>query len=278
MRVACLILILSLWPIGAARAEEPNPLIGQGASFYEELRYEEALQTLSAALVRAGNSDADEAAIYRLLAFTYLSLDRPEEAEGAYVRLLVRNPEFEPDRGLAPRFREFFAGVKARWIAAGRPGFQERSPAPVAITHRSPAEASPGQEQRLEAGVDDPDGRVARLDLAYRQGTNAVFERAEAQRAEGGFVAMIPAEAVSPPLVEYYFEALDAAGLPVAALGDISAPLRIAVPEPSGSIVEQWWFWTIIGVAVAGAGATTAILLTQPNPTTPTGTFNITIR
>ncbi|MBW2732903.1 MAG: hypothetical protein JRH20_10970 [Deltaproteobacteria bacterium] len=37
--------------------------------------------------------------------------------------------------------------------------------------------------------------------------------------------------------------------------------------EAAVSVTRKWWFWTIIGVVAAGAGATTAILLTRPeNP------------
>ena len=65
----------------SALAQRNNPLILQGQELYDELRYEEALQVLSAALVRAGNTEAERGTTYRLLAFTYLALGRPEEAE-----------------------------------------------------------------------------------------------------------------------------------------------------------------------------------------------------
>lgn len=32
-------------------------------------------------------------------------------------------------------------------------------------------------------------------------------------------------------------------------------------PEDDGSIVEAWWFWTLIGAAVVGAGVATAVVL-----------------
>ncbi|MCZ7682713.1 MAG: hypothetical protein M5U28_29525 [Sandaracinaceae bacterium] len=65
-----------------------NPLIARGQQEYDELRFEEALQTLSAALVRSGNSRQQQALVYRLLAFTYLALGREEEASGAYRSML----------------------------------------------------------------------------------------------------------------------------------------------------------------------------------------------
>ncbi len=259
--VVCLVLTLTVARPASAQAH--NPLIQQGQSQYDDLRFEEALQTLSAALVRAGNSDEDRATIYRLLAFTYLALDREEEAAGAYRSLLALDPEFQPGSDVSPRFREFFAGVRQSWEADGRPGLPV--PTGVTIRHRSPAQAQRGEPIELTADVDDPAHRVATLVLAYRQGSEDVFRRVDAVRRGDTLVATIPAEAVAPPLVEYYFEGLDATGLPVAARGDVAAPLRVAVPEPSRSVFSTWWFWTGVGVVVAAAA--TVIVLAA------TGTF-----
>lgn len=261
----------------ASTAEAQNPLIARGQEEYAELRFEEALQTLSAALVRAGNSRAQQATIYRLLAFTYLALGREEEAAGAYRYMLPIDPEFVPGEDVAPRTREFFGEVREQWEAEGRPG--SGPPPPVAIQHRSPAEAVRGEAVELTAEVEDPAERVAQLVLAYRQGTEAVFERLGATPRGGSYTATIPGDAVAPPLVEYYFEALDQQGLPLAARGDVAAPLRIAVPAPGGgNVLEEWWFWTIIGVVVAGGIVASIVIADQlSSEQMPTGTLLITI-
>ncbi|MFK7989279.1 MAG: hypothetical protein AB8I08_24885 [Sandaracinaceae bacterium] len=274
---AALMAMLAL-AVFAPPASAQNPLIARGQQEYAELRYEEALQTLSAALVRTGNSQAESATIYRLLAFTYLALQRQEEASGAYRQLLTIEPEFQPGSDVAPRFREFFDNVRSQWESEGRPG--TGPPPPVSIQHRSPAEAEPGSEVELSADVEDPSGRVDRLVLAYRQGTEAVFERLDSMRRASGFSATIPGAAVAPPLVEYYFEALDATGLPIAARGDVAAPLRIAVADPNAggvNVLEEWWFWTIIGVVVVGAVVTGIVVADQLSNQVQTGTLVINI-
>ncbi len=261
-----------------ALAQRDNPLIQEGADQYDELRYEEALQTLSAALVRSGNSREQQARIYELLAFTYLSLGREAEAEGAYRSLLAIDPAFEPGGDVSPRFREFFSGTKQRWEEEGRPG--GAPPAPASIRHTSPAQADPGESVELRASLDDPSGRIVSVVLAYRQGTSDVFRRLDTTPAEGEFIATIPGEDVAPPLVEYYFEGLDADGLPVASRGDVAAPLRIAVEGESGGIATKWWFWTIVGAVVVGGVVTTAVLVTRDDggPAEPTqGSFFISI-
>ncbi|GAB4209006.1 MAG: hypothetical protein OHK0013_28030 [Sandaracinaceae bacterium] len=252
---------------GRRAAETTSAIIDRGVTEYEDLRFQEALQTFSAALVRAGNTPADLARIYRYLALTYLALDRREEAEGAYRSLLGLMPDTVPGSDMSPRFREFFTQVRGRWEADGRPGLPP--PAPVTITHRSPPQADRGNAVTLSASVEDPDRRAASLVLAYRQGTNAVFQRVECTRgADGGFSATIPASAVTPPLVEYYFEALDAGGLPVAGRGDVAAPLRIAVPAPGGDIASEPLFWVGIGggVLVVAGVVVGVVLATQSTP------------
>ncbi len=252
---------------GGAPAEAPSDrggdLVERGRSLYDELRYEEALQTLSAALLHPENRDA-RAAIYRLLALTYLSLGLDAEAEGAFRGLLAIEPEFQLDAGESPRFREFFVEVRGRWEADGRPGLPP--PAPVAIAHRSPAQAERTRAIDLTARVDDPQSRVASLVLAYRQGTASVFRRIDALRRGADYVATIPGNAVLPPLVEYYFEALDATGLPVAQRGDVAAPLRITVEAESESLLSQWWFWAGAAVVVAGAVTVGVLLATDDDP------------
>lgn len=251
LRAAAGLAVVCIALVAPSAHAQSNPLIARGEQEHSELRFEEALQTLSAALVRSGNSRQDQARIYRLLAFTYLALRREEEAAGAYRSMLSRDPDFEPGAEVAPRVRTFFAEVRAQWEADGRPGAEP--PPPVTIAHRSPPRADRGQEVTLSAEVEDPARRVERLVLAYRQGTEAVFQRLDTQLVDGTFVATIPASAIAPPLVEYYFEALDAQGLPIAARGDVAAPLRIAVPAPGGgNVLEEWWFWTIIGTVVVG--------------------------
>ncbi|MEM9070201.1 MAG: tetratricopeptide repeat protein [Myxococcota bacterium] len=274
------LLWVSLIGAPSLASAQGNPLIQRGADEYDELRYEEALQTLSAALVRSGNSEDDRATIYRLLAFTYLALGRQEEAAGAYRSLLAINPEFVPE-DLSPRMRGFLEEVQTQWEAEGRPGVATAPPAPVSIAHSSPAQADPGEDVELSATLEDSSGRVNQLVLAYRQGTDNVFQRLDCEFRDGTYFATIPGDDVAPPLVEYYFEAVDTQNLPIAARGDVAAPLRIAVEgEGEGGVATKWWFWTIIGVAVVGAAVTTGILLRDDGGGggTPQGTLIINVR
>jgi tetratricopeptide (TPR) repeat protein len=240
-------------------------LIELGQRQYEDLHYEEAVQTLSAAIIRPGNSPQDELRIYELLAYSYQALQRNDEAEGAWRLVLARDPTRQPSQDISPRVQQFFTRVRERWEAEGRPGVARpnnentndgtQQPAnalpEVRIEHRSPPQQQRGRAVPLTATVVDPGNRVSRLVLAYRHNNSGIFRRVDAQAQSGGaFAVTLPGEVVRPPLVEYYFEAVDATGVPVQARGDAFAPLRIAVPEP-GRI--PWWVWVGGGVLVAGA-------------------------
>ncbi len=257
-------LAVSLAPSVSFAQRRQQSLADIGRSQYDDLRYEEAIQTLSAAIIRRGNTPPQEIQIYELLAFSYLALNRNEEADGAFRQLLIRDPTHAVSQDLPPRFQNFLNQVRQRWEAEGRPGLQTSSTgqvipvvtsnaAPVTIEHRSPAQSLRGRAVPLACSVTDPSHRVSRIVLAYRWASRGLFTRVNAQRdpSTGGFRATIPPDAVRPPLVEYYFEAVDDSGVPVQSRGDAFAPLRVAVPEGSGF---PWGAVVAVGaVAVAAA-------------------------
>ena len=78
----------------------------------------------------------------------------------------------------------------------------------------------------------------------------------------GQFRTQIPGLAVKPPLMEYYLQAVDKGGLPIASRGDVTAPLRVVVNAPGG-VLKSPFFWVPVGVAVVGGAVAAAILLTR---------------
>lgn len=259
----------------AQRSGGTQSLITTGRQQYDDLQYEEAVQSLSAALIRGVDAPEQERDIFELLGLSYLALSRNEEAEGAFRRLLARVPTHQLAPSLAPRVRSFFDDVRRRWEAAGRPGLVQanRPPEvqqPVTIEHRSPAEHTRFTDLTLEASMTDPGRRAAGLVLAWRPGSVGLFRRQPTAPAGPGFAARIPGESVAPPVLEYYFEAVDPNGLAVAARGDAFAPLRVVVPEaPRASITSRWWFWTGAAVLVAGAVVGTYFLVADDGGTAP---------
>jgi hypothetical protein len=245
-------------PSGVVARQGPG-LIARGQSLFDDQQYEESIQTLSGALVRPNNTKAQKQEIYRLLALNYITLNHKDEAEAAVRGLLSLDPTYELPARESPRFRDFFATVKQRWEAEGRPGLvkdTEAPPAPVTMKHSSPSKAEPSTQIDLTATLDDPRGRVKEVKLYYRKGSSGKFEEAVASLDGVHVSASIPPSAVKGPVVEYYLQGTDGAGLPVVSRGDAAAPFRIPVPEGGAG----WVLPVAIGGSVLGAAAIVGVL------------------
>ena len=271
---------LALGP-AAASAQGNGALVQTGRTQYDNLQFEEAIQTLSAAIIRRGNTPAQEAQIYECLGLSYLALSRDDEAEGAFRLMLAREPERRLDAGTAPRIVEFFNRARDRWVAEGRPGAAPsdapvRATRPVTIQHTSPPQQTRDTPLELTASLTDPDRRSAGLVLAWRAGSRGLFHRSTAQNRAGTFAATVPAAEVRPPVVEYYLEAVDESGIAVAARGDAYAPLRVVVPAAeSPSVLTRWWFWTGAAVLVAGVAVGSYFLFRDTSEAAPPARLTI---
>jgi hypothetical protein len=278
LRVIAAVLMVLCLGVGTDRLayaeggkQTASSLIKKGQDLFDEQLYEESIQTLSAALMRPGIAKDEKIEVYRLLAYNYITLQRTEEADGAVRGLLVLDPTFELPDGESPRFRDFFKQVRAKWEEEGKPGAETASGATatgssVLIKHASPAQVDAGLAVSLTGTVDDPKAVVQRLKLYYRASADEKFATARAKYGMRKFTAEIPADVVEPPLVEYYFEALDENGLPVASRGDAESPLRIAVPD-EGAWYTSPWFWVPVTTVVAGAVVVGIVLGTAGTPT-----------
>ncbi len=272
----------ALFAQGRGVAQED--LIQRGRRLFDDQQYEESIQSLSAALVRPNNTKTQKLEIYRLLALNYITLNRKDEAESAVRGLLALQPEYALPASESPRFRDFFAAVRQKWVAEGRPGLvSDTAPtaAPVTMTHNSPSQAERRKQLDLTATLTDPQHRVASVKLFYRHGSNGKFEEADAELDGEHVRASVPPDAVVPAIVEYYLEGLDKGGLAVVSRGDAEAPLRVAVPDGP----RAWVLPVAItgGVLVAAAGIVGGILLfgkgssSGNGPPPPGGTTKVTV-
>jgi len=241
----------------AAQEFPDNPLIQAGIGFYNDMEYEQSVDTLQRALVRAENVSAQKVAIFKYLALDYLVLGRTDDAQQAFRQLLAIQPDYQLDPAIfSPEHLQFLEGVRQQWEAEGRPGYvpPEQRLRAATLDHELPAEATRGESFEVLTTVDDPDDRVRTVVLVYRPAGETAFVRENARPTANGYSATIPGDRVAPPLVEYYFEAFDEQGNVVGRRGDERIPLRVPVPgEEEGGVWTEWWFWTIIGVGVAAA-------------------------
>ncbi len=265
---------------GAATSwAQPRPsqdLVARGRALFDDQQYEESIQTLSGALVRPNNTKPQKLEIYRLLALNYITLNRKDEAESAVRGLLALQPDYALPASESPRFRDFFAAVKQRWEAEGRPGLvkeTEAAPAAVVMKHSSPSQAAPRTQVNLTAHMDDPQHRVVGVKIYFRAGSHGKFDETDASLADGDVKATIPRDSVKPPLVEYYLQGFDKGGLPIVTRGDAAAPLRIAVPEGG----KGWVLPVVIAGGVVAAGLVVVGILVASKSSPATGTSTVTV-
>src|SRR5262245_6057036 len=127
--------MLVCW-VTPVRAVAQNRLLREGIAAYDDLEYEEAIRRLSAALLVPGSTPDRTAAVYLFRGLSYLLLDRPEPATGAFRNLLALRPDVHFDETTAPRIVAFFEDVRRRWEQDGRPGvvaLARPAPRPVRI-------------------------------------------------------------------------------------------------------------------------------------------------
>jgi hypothetical protein len=253
-------------PVPAPVKSATTTLIRRGSALFDDQQYEESIQTLSAALVRPGATDVEKIEIYRLLAYNFIILKRADEADSAARGVLVLDENFTLPPTESPRFRDFFAATRRKWLEEGKPG---KAAGPVAVVekpikmlHASPAEARAGATLRLSGTIEDPDSRVRAVQLAYRAGTKGKFVTVAASYTLGEFHTNIPGLSVKPPLVEYYVSAIDKGGLPLVSRGDAGAPLRIVVPREAG-VIGSPFLWVPVGLAVIGGAVAGAYFLAK---------------
>jgi len=276
---SCAILGAPTTASAQAKPKTTTGLIQRAAELYDDQQYEESVQTLSAALVRPGNTKQEKVEIYRLLAFNYISLKKNDEADAAVRGLLVVDESYELAKTESPRFRDFFQSTRKKWEAEGKPGKSETpvegADKAVVLKHTSPSHTPPNVAIKLSGQLEDPDGRVRGIQLAYRTGAKGKFELVAATYSLGQFRVQIPSSAVKPPLVEYYFEAVDKGGLPVASKGDAANPLRIAVEGGGGGVLTSPGFWVPVTILLVGGAVATGVILSLQ---TQNATVNVRVK
>ncbi len=274
---------LFCWPTSASAADKGSStekLIKDGKSKFEDGQYEESIEKLSAAILKQDITKDQKIEALRLLAYNYIVRNQDDSARAAAYQIFALDEDFALSKKESPRFREPFAKYKKLWIDDGKPGQPkpaEKPPAAVWLKHSPATEVPHDSAISIGGSVDDPDKRVAKVSLFYRAGSSGKFTAADVALSGSSLSAKIPSSAVKPPLVEYYLQAFDEGGIPIANRGDADTPLRVAVAGESGSVFGTWWFWTGTTAIIGGAIVGGILLSRHKNPSAPTSTVTITV-
>ncbi len=243
---------------GEARADD----LQRARELFDEMEYQAAHDAAGLALQQAEAGPAELAEAYRLQGLSLSALEQADESLAAFRAMLSIAPDTQLPTDISPKLAAPFYQAVAM--------AQEVAPIALSLAGEGPR-AQPGALQVLLKS--DPFGLVRGVRLVSRVGAGP-WQRggAEDLAARGqAELALPPADPVS--VREYYLEALTATGGVLARLGSPEDPFRqaaarpvvapVAEEDPLGDPVEPpravatpwyetWWFWTAVGVVVAG--------------------------
>jgi hypothetical protein len=273
-----LVLVMTPWTAWAASPlEEAEALV-------TDMEYATALQKAEQLLRSPEAGPVELVAGWRIHGLCLSALNREAEAVESFRRLLAIDPSFRLPSEVSPKLRS------AYYKAVGMSVDQK----PIQVSHVPPVVTGRLGGLRLQARLEaDPLRMVKGLRLRYRI-AGGVREISVLADKPKGFSFKLP-DGYSAEVFEYWFEAFNEYGGVLARSGSPDAPLQLraaAAPEPAPVVVAaspiapvapppgeadqdagrwytSWWFWTVVGVVVAGAvtgGVLATSLDSEPDP------------
>lgn len=272
---------------GAARAEAGSAAdaLAQGRRLVQSFEYDAALEQLEDVVSDTSATATERVEAFELMGVMHFNLRREPRARQMFGRLLNLDPGHElADTSYPPRLIAFYTSIRESFM-----------PQQTVQVEAEARQDPPGAGRvRIEARVGGAAGGVEQAVALVRAPGQPSYRRALMTRAAGAgleFSAEVPATEAASDL-EYYVEVQAPSGYTLATAGSEASPLRFDAvaappsgpdevgPAPAGDEAVEgdegeetpqrrrwyrsWWFWTIVGVAVAGGAAATAVALTLP--------------
>ena len=249
-------------------AQQPgnNQHFQKAKIFIEELHYADAVPELKLALSVGGQNKAQVCEIYYLLGIVHIVLGNDDSAKHAIVQLLNLCPDYKLKGDLSPKIKNYFEETKKNFrpqvsiSISGKPGFSYLKKDQV----------------KMFIPLLDVQNKVSSVEINYRVGDDGKFDKlimSSVGNSKGSYYAVLnvrPAD-LSPRGVniEYFLVPRGKTGLPLLSLGTQEHPKSAKLlPPPPGLFSEEnqgelvsenspswyksWWFWTGVGVVVAG--------------------------
>ena len=242
-------------------------LLKEAKILYDNLQYGPALSKLKQAIRVRGLRRSEIVEIYKYMGSIYIIQGQKKYAQRAFELLLKVNPNYEMNPLLtSPKILNFFNKVKET----------VRSRERVIMKH-TPLQQLPAAERiEVRAYVVDIHGRLNKLRVYFRRRGDPEYSSADmvprkssgkGARTYVGYIPFIWTVTDEVELfVDYYLAGTDKKGRWVANAGSPKQPLTFRVNLMEGKVPEgarrtpllkAWWFWTLVGVGVAGAAVGT---------------------
>jgi len=247
---------------------------------YSNLEYAQIVPKLEMALSVPGNTKEQLCQIYGLMGVVQVILENEDAARKAFEEMLVLDPARKLNPRLSPKILDFYETVKKSFVPAARASF----------VGRPTVNSAPDKQPSVNVSVDDKQDAISKIDLWFRTASSQRFKSAAMKSAGAGqYAGEMPVrtkKSASTGLrIDYYLTAHGSDGNVLASLGSPERPLQFSilpvekrVVVPPGGVVgptawyETWWFWTAVGVVVAGT-TTGIVIAATPGDDVPVGSL-----
>ncbi len=285
--IAALLLALAL----PAQAQVPTPaeaaaqvqtieeFLGRGKQLFEEQEYAAAIQTLAPVTRDARATRAQRLRALELIALSHFIRADEGAARATFERILDIDPGYQlRDTSGSPKIRSFFDDLKKQLI----PGYDPAAGAD--LEHAAPTAGTAGRPLEIEVRAIRGSERVFEVVVGTRRRGELAYRTLAAGAVGNGTWRARPTSdpSTQPYVLEYYVEARDAGGGPIARIAGPDAPLEIALTAGAGETRRPWygrWYVIAGGAAILAAGITGFAIAASAGPdpgTLPPGSVTVT--
>ncbi len=253
-------LIVAALVSGQAPATHPN--LKRAAALLDKLEYSAGLRLLKQTLSEEALSVPQSVRAYSMLAVVHSARAEPELARKAYFLALRLDPAFRLGADASPKISRAFERALVR--------HEKLRPSALKVQVKPK-----GSSFQLQGSFKDPANMVQKILLHQAQRSPRALEARSQDERQTFSVSVEPFEGQAALHIALHA----ASGVRLLQWGSSEAPMRFSLPPPElaqapapvsvPAIREaprwytRWWVWTLIGVGVAGASVTAAVLATR---------------
>ena len=259
-----------------ADAQAIEKFLARGQALFNDQEYAAAIQALSPVTRDARATRAQRLRALEIVALANFIKGDQGSARATFERILDIDPGYQlRDTSGSPKIRAFFDDLKKQII----PNYDPNAGAD--LEHAAPTAGSAGQKIEIEVRATRGSERVFELVVATRRRGELAYQFTGAlPRGDGKWRARVtPAASSKPYVLEYFVEARDAGGAPIARIAAPDTPLEIALTA-GGNDKRPWYgrWYVIGGAAVVAAGLTGLVIAGSQGPgpgTLPPGSVTV---
>ncbi len=263
----------------AADAQTIETYLARGRKLFDEQEYAGAIQTLAPVTRDVRATRAQRLRALELIALAEFIRNDRAAARATFERILDIDPGYQlSDTSGSPQLRSFFESLKSQLI----PNYDPKAGAD--LEHAAPTAGSAGSPIELQVRVTR--GNVFDLYVAIRRRGELTYATKQlAPRGDNRWhTRLTPAASSRAYVLEYYVEARDAGGAPIARIASPDQPLEIALASGgvSSTASHRPWYgrWYVYAGAVGAAALLGGVIVATtrgPDPgSLPPNTVTVT--